>query len=59
MKISDIEIINTLMPLAASTLPKPVGRNYGAFMLVRVRCDNDLEGWGKVILEMRQPPSPR
>jgi L-alanine-DL-glutamate epimerase-like enolase superfamily enzyme len=47
MKISDIEIINTLIPLAPSTLPKPVGRNYGAFMLVRVRCDNDLEGWGE------------
>ncbi len=47
MKIADIELFNVLIPLAASALPKPVGRNYGAQMLVRVRCDNGLEGWGE------------
>jgi len=46
MKIADIELVNVNIPLAASTLPKPVGRNYGAFMLVRIRCDNGLEGIG-------------
>lgn len=47
MKISDIEVINVLIPLAPSDLPKPVGRNYGAYMLVKVQCDNGLEGWGE------------
>jgi L-alanine-DL-glutamate epimerase-like enolase superfamily enzyme len=47
MKISDIQLINILIPLAASALPKPVGRNYGAHMLVRIKCDNGLEGFGE------------
>jgi L-alanine-DL-glutamate epimerase-like enolase superfamily enzyme len=46
VKIADIELINVNIPLAASALPKPVGRNYGAYLLVRVRCDNGLEGFG-------------
>jgi L-alanine-DL-glutamate epimerase-like enolase superfamily enzyme len=46
MKIQEIELVNVSIPLAASDLPKPVGRNYGAFMLVRVKCDNGLEGLG-------------
>ncbi len=46
MKIQEIELIQVNIPLASSTMPKPVGRNYGAFMLVRVRCDNGLEGLG-------------
>jgi L-alanine-DL-glutamate epimerase-like enolase superfamily enzyme len=47
MKISDIQLINILIPLTASALPKPVGRNYGAHMLVRIKCDNGLEGFGE------------
>ncbi len=47
MKIVDIELINLLIPLKASTLPKPVGKDYRAHMLVRVRCDNGLEGFGE------------
>lgn len=47
MKISDIELINVLIPLTPSHLPKPVGRNYGAHMIVRVKCDNGLEGIGE------------
>lgn len=47
MKISEIELVNVLIPLAASWLPKPVGRNYGAHMLVRIKCDNGLEGVGE------------
>jgi len=47
MKIEEIELINVLIPLASSSLPKPVGRNYGAYMLVRIKCDNGLEGIGE------------
>lgn len=47
MKIVDIELINVLIPLAPSDLPKPVGHNYGAHMIVRVKCDNGLEGIGE------------
>jgi D-galactarolactone cycloisomerase len=47
MKIKAIELENVLIPLAASDLPQPVGRNYGAFMLVRVKCDDGLEGVGE------------
>lgn len=47
MTIREIELVNVNIPLAASDLPKPAGRNYGAFMLVRVRCDNGLEGAGE------------
>jgi L-alanine-DL-glutamate epimerase-like enolase superfamily enzyme len=46
MKIADIELINVNIPLAPSGLPKPVGRNYGAYLLVRIRCENGLEGFG-------------
>ena len=46
MKIQEIELVNVNIPLASSALPKPVGRNYGAFLLVRVKCDNGLEGLG-------------
>jgi L-alanine-DL-glutamate epimerase-like enolase superfamily enzyme len=34
------------IPLASSDLPKPAGRNYGCFMLVRVKTDTGLEGIG-------------
>ena len=47
MKISEFELVKINIPLAPSDLPKPVGRNYGAFLLVRVRCDNGLEGLGE------------
>jgi L-alanine-DL-glutamate epimerase-like enolase superfamily enzyme len=47
MKISKIELLKINIPLAPSDLPKPVGRNYGAFLLVRVKCDNGLEGLGE------------
>jgi len=47
MKISALETMNVLIPLADSGLPKPVGRNYGAHMLVRVKCENGLEGVGE------------
>lgn len=47
MKIVGIEIVNVLIPLAKAALPNPVGRNYGAHMLVRVKCDNGLEGIGE------------
>lgn len=47
MKISNVELVTVLIPLAESGLPKPVGRNYGAQMLVRVECDNGLEGVGE------------
>ena len=47
MKIADIELINLYIPLSPSDLPKPVGRYYGAFMLVRIKCDNGLEGMGE------------
>jgi L-alanine-DL-glutamate epimerase-like enolase superfamily enzyme len=46
MKIANIELINVNIPLAPSDLPKPVGRNYGCFMLVRIKADNGLEGIG-------------
>ena len=46
MKIVDIELANVFIPLAPG-LPKPTGRNYGAHMLVRVKCDNGLEGIGE------------
>jgi L-alanine-DL-glutamate epimerase-like enolase superfamily enzyme len=44
MKIRDIELVNVNIPVAASNLPKAVGRNYGCYMLVRVKCDNGMEG---------------
>ncbi len=44
MKIRDIELVNVNIPVAASNLPKAVGRNYGCYMLVRVKCDNGIEG---------------
>ena len=47
MIIEHITIDNVLIPLAASDLPKPAGRNYGAFMLVRIQCDNGLVGTGE------------
>jgi L-alanine-DL-glutamate epimerase-like enolase superfamily enzyme len=47
MKIEKIELQNVLIPMAASGLPNSVGRNYGAYMLVRVKCDNGLEGFGE------------
>jgi L-alanine-DL-glutamate epimerase-like enolase superfamily enzyme len=47
MKIAEIELVKVNIPLAASNLPKPVGRNYGCYMLVRVKCDNGLEGIGE------------
>lgn len=47
MKIEDVELVNVLIPLAPSGLPRPVGRNYGAHMLVRVKCDNGIEGIGE------------
>jgi L-alanine-DL-glutamate epimerase-like enolase superfamily enzyme len=47
MIIEHISIDNVLIPLAASDLPKPTGRNYGAFMLVRIQCDNGLVGTGE------------
>ncbi|MBM3285459.1 MAG: mandelate racemase/muconate lactonizing enzyme family protein, partial [Candidatus Aminicenantes bacterium] len=47
MKIKEIALTNVLIPLAPSDLPRPVGRNYGAFLLVRVRCDDGLEGVGE------------
>jgi len=46
MKISSIELVNVNIPLAPSDLPKPVGRNYGCFMLVRIKTDKGLEGIG-------------
>lgn len=47
MKISEIELVKLDIPLASSDLPKPVGRNYGAFLLIRLKCDNGLEGLGE------------
>ena len=47
MKIEKVELQNVLIPMAASGLPKSVGRNYGAYMLVRVKCDDGLEGFGE------------
>ena len=47
MKIKEVALVNVLIPLAESSLPKPTGRNYEAHMLVRVRCDNGLEGIGE------------
>ena len=47
MKIKEVELVNVLIPLAPSDLPKPVGRNYGAQMLVKVKCENGLEGIGE------------
>jgi L-alanine-DL-glutamate epimerase-like enolase superfamily enzyme len=44
MKIRDIELVNVNIPVATSNLPKAVGRNYGCYMLVRVKCDNGIEG---------------
>jgi L-alanine-DL-glutamate epimerase-like enolase superfamily enzyme len=46
MKIASIELVNVNIPLKPSDLPKPVGRNYGCFMLVRIKTDNGLEGIG-------------
>ena len=43
MKIAQIELQNVLIPLAPSDLPRPVGRNYGAFMLVRIKTDVPLK----------------
>ncbi len=47
MKITNVELVNVLIPLAKGKLPEPVGRNYGAHMLVRIKCDNGLEGIGE------------
>lgn len=47
MKITHLELNNVLIPLASSNLPKPVGRNYGAYMIVRIKCDNEIEGIGE------------
>jgi L-alanine-DL-glutamate epimerase-like enolase superfamily enzyme len=44
VKIKDIELVNVNIPVATSNLPKAVGRNYGCYMLVRVKCDNGIEG---------------
>ena len=46
MKIVDIELVSVFIPLAPG-LPEPTGRHYGAHMLVRVKCDNGLEGLGE------------
>jgi L-alanine-DL-glutamate epimerase-like enolase superfamily enzyme len=46
MKIIDIELVNVNIPVATSDLPNAVGRNYGCYMLVRVKCDNGIEGVG-------------
>ncbi len=47
MKITDVELVNVVIPLAKGKLPHPLGRNYGAHMLIRIKSDNGLEGIGE------------
>ena len=49
------QIQNVLLTLAKSDFPKPVDLNYGAHMLVRVRCDNGLEGIGEEYFGTENP----
>lgn len=46
MKIVNVALEKIFIPLAPG-LPEPTGRHYGGHMLVRVRCDNGLEGVGE------------
>jgi len=46
MKIAEIEVNKVFIPLAPG-LPKPTGNHYGGHMLIRIRCDNGMEGVGE------------